>query len=142
MKKNLDNREANKLAEDFALVQILTDLHAWEATHIPLLKSVSGRQLYFSVAQQAVLMGRPPTVKEVVMAQHITDRAMRTKLAEFIEANYLDLKPSDNDGRSKSLYPTEKYNSHLWMHVQEFRRIIDSHFYIIDREGRFLLKSA
>jgi len=135
MRKFHGEESVRTIEEDVALVEILSDLHSWEVTNLPILASISGRQLYFAVARQAIVMGRGPTVKEVVMAQHLTDRALRTKLAEMIESDYFELKASRSDGRAKSLHPKENYEKCLYSHIAEFKKIIDTHFYMIEREG-------
>lgn len=130
------------IAEDAALIQILASLHSWEVNRAPLMSSVSGRQLYYSVAPQALVMGRGPTVKEVVMAQHLTDRALRAKLAEMIRDGYFELGPSALDSRAKSLQPQDHYYDFLHAHVAEFRRLVENYFYLIERESVSLQKSA
>ena len=122
-------------AEAASLVQVLTQLHEWEARREALLTSMSGRHLYFSVAGRMVASGRGPTVKEAVTAWHITDRAIRARLADMLDKGYFSVEPLPGDRRARALIPLEPYEQLLLEHAAEFKRLMSQQFMLIERNG-------
>jgi hypothetical protein len=106
----------------------LADLNAWEREHLPCIKSASGRDLYFSLANLTLLQDNDTTPSLKTLALGLTDRAMRQRIREFEELGLIVTVPHHTDARSRVLKPTQKLLDIFDMHVAMMRRIFRQHF--------------
>jgi DNA-binding MarR family transcriptional regulator len=120
--------------DDAALVSVLCRLHEWEMENAPELRCSTGRQLYFSVAQSALMGGIGPMVKEVINAKHVTDRALRARLRTMVNKGYVKLEPSTKaDRRIKYIKPSAEFSDHLQSHLQAFKQLLHDSYFLIER---------
>ena len=92
-----------------AIIANLAELHEWELANAPLLCTLTGRHLYFRIAQRVVgereLLSR--SLKELVGGLGYTDKALRTRMREMEQAGLIASMPGRDDARARSLMPTD-----------------------------------
>jgi DNA-binding MarR family transcriptional regulator len=118
-----------------AIMANLAELHEWEIDHAPLLNTLTGRHLYFRIAQRAVgdreLLSR--ALKDLMGGAGYTDKALRTRMRDMQEAGFIDAIHAEDDGRSKYLMPTEKFYESIYLHAEQVKRIFDKNFLLIEK---------
>ena len=118
-----------------AIVANLAELHEWELDHAPLLSTLTGRHLYYRIAQRAVgdraLLSR--ALKDLMGGSGYTEKALRTRMREMERANLIESVNGEDDGRSKYLMPTEKFYESIYLHADQVRRIFERNFLLIEK---------
>lgn len=118
-----------------AIVANLAELHEWEIDHSPLLETMTGRNLYFRIAQRAVgdraLLSR--SLKDLMGGSGFTEKALRTRMREMERNGYIASVSSEDDARSKCLMPTEKFYEAIYLHADQVRRIFEKNFLMIEK---------
>jgi DNA-binding MarR family transcriptional regulator len=118
-----------------AIVANLAELHEWEIEHSPMLETLTGRHLYFRIAQRAVgdraLLSR--ALKDLMSGSGFTEKALRTRMREMEKNGYIASVNGASDARSKCLMPTEKFYEAIYLHSDQVRRIFDKNFLMIQK---------
>jgi hypothetical protein len=118
-----------------AIVANLTELHEWEMTHSPLLSTLTGRHLYYRIAQRAVgnreLLSR--ALKDLTVGSIYSDKGLRTRMREMEIEGYIATVSCEDDARSKSLMPTEMFYEAIYRHADQVRRIFEKDFLLIEK---------
>ncbi len=118
-----------------AIVANLAELHEWELDHAPLLNTLTGRHLYFRIAQRAVgdraLLSK--ALKDLTGGSGYTEKALRTRMREMEKEGYIASVNGEDDARSKYLMPTEKFYETIYLHADQVRRIFDKDFLMIEK---------
>lgn len=86
----------------------LAELNAWERQHITILKTISGRDLYFSIIRHFFQPADAPALPLKSFSVNQTDRATRLRIREFAEEGLLVVHMHEEDSRSRSITPTAK----------------------------------
>ena len=126
---------ANSRAESLALFSILSHLYHWEVEQTELLRSTTGRHLYFSIGQRTLVSGMSPTVKEVITTNHLTDRALRMRLSQLVDEGLLRPGAGRGDARTRSIQPSEAFENLMLDHLDTFRKLVNSQFMLIEKEN-------
>jgi DNA-binding MarR family transcriptional regulator len=117
------------------IVSNLAKLHEWELDHAPLLTTLTGRHLYFRIAQRAVgdrsLLSK--ALKDLMGGSGYTEKALRTRMHEMERDGYIASVIGEEDARSKYLMPTEKFYEAIYLHADQVRRIFDKNFLMIEK---------
>lgn len=118
-----------------AVIANLAELHQWEVNHLPLLGTLTGRHLYFRIAQRAVgdraLLSR--ALKDLMYGSGFTEKGLRTRMREMEANGYIASVSGEHDARSKCLMPTEKFYEAIYLHADEVRRIFEKDFLMIEK---------
>lgn len=118
-----------------AIVSNLAELHEWELDNAPLLSTLTGRHLYFRIAQRAVgdraLLSR--ALKDLMGGSGYTEKALRTRMRDMERDGYIASVVGEEDARSKYLMPTEKFYEAIYMHADQVRRIFHKDFLMIEK---------
>jgi len=118
-----------------AIVANLAELHEWELDHAPLLNTLTGRHLYFRIAQRAVgdraLLSK--ALKDLTGGSGYTEKALRTRMREMEKDGYIASVNGEDDARSKYLMPTERFYETIYLHADQVRRIFDKDFLMIEK---------
>jgi DNA-binding MarR family transcriptional regulator len=113
----------------------LAELHQWEIQNAPLLNSLTGRHLYFRIAQRAVgdgeLMKR--ALKDLTGGSGYTEKALRTRMREMEKDALIQSIYGEEDGRSKNLMPTEKFYEGVCLHAEQVQRIFKKNFIFLEK---------
>lgn len=118
-----------------ALIRGLSSLHEWETQNLDIMKTATGRHMYFSIAKRSVAEGLQPneSLKQAFGSANLSDRALRMRIREMIEEELIVSIDGRNDARCKNLIPTEKFNGYVYEHAMVARRILGNEFFIIPR---------
>ena len=118
-----------------AIIANLAELHEWELANAPLLCTLTGRHLYFRIAQRVVGEREllPRSLKELVGGLGYTDKALRTRMREMEQAGLIAPMPGRDDARARSLMPTEKFYEAVYLHADQVRKIFDKNFLMIEK---------
>lgn len=118
-----------------AIVANLAELHEWELDHAPLLNTLTGRHLYFRIAQRAVgdraLLSK--ALKDLTGGSGYTEKALRTRMREMEKEGYIASVNGEDDARSKYLMPTERFYETIYLHADQVGRIFDKDFLMIEK---------
>jgi DNA-binding MarR family transcriptional regulator len=130
----VNSRDINA-AQLTAIVANLAELHEWELDHAPLLSTLTGRHLYYRIAQRAVgdraLLSR--ALKDLMGGSGYTEKALRTRMREMERAHLIESVSGQEDGRSKYLMPTEKFYESIYLHADQVRKIFEKNFLLIEK---------
>jgi len=132
----------NARAENLALFSVLSNLYHYEVEQNDLLRSTTGRHLYFSIGQRALVSGMSPTVKEVITTNHLTDRALRMRLSQLVDEGLLQPCAGRGDARTRSLQPSVAFENLMLDHLDMFRKLVNSQFMLIEKENISGVQSA
>lgn len=123
--------------EDFiAFVDVignLAELHEWEIKNFPLINSLTGRLLYYRIAQRSIQSGKnyPNTLKDLVGDSGFTEKSLRNRMNAMANEDFIYSSQSSIDGRSKFPVPKEKFLAAMYFHASQAKRIIERDFILI-----------
>jgi hypothetical protein len=119
----------------WSLVISLAELHQWELENHPLLETLTGRHLYYRLAQESVNNKYVPkrALKDVFGGMHFTEKALRTRMRHMERQGLIEAVTRPDDARSKLLIPTEKFNALMTQHAEQVKKIFDKHFFLIEK---------
>lgn len=123
------------IASKAAFVQVMTAMHEWEIKNIEMLRCMTGRQLYFPMASKTVQSTPYCQIKEILVSDHLSEKAMRNRLAQLVESGYIDVKPGYRDKRTKQLYISQNFDDLVNIHINQFYKLLSERFFIIDKEA-------
>ena len=106
-----------------ALLRLLIEVHRWETLKIPVLNTVSGRELYFSMLAQLLEAQQTPDKPLKSHKGMATTKATRQRIHSFEALGLAIISPSKTDGRSKHLMPTEKFIELAKQHMAILERL-------------------
>lgn len=121
-------------ASKASFLQVMSAMHDWELQNIDLLRCMTGRQLYFPMAGQTVLGKQHCLIKEILVADHLSEKAMRNRLSALIQQGLIEVKPGESDRRTKQLQISSKFDAMVNAHVNEMYRQLSERFFIIDKD--------
>lgn len=118
-----------------AIVANLAELHEWELNRSPMLSTLTGRHLYFRIAQRAVgdrsLLSK--ALKDLMGGSGYTEKALRIRMRDMEAEGYIASVNGEDDARSKYLMPTEKFYEAIYLHADQVRRIFEKDFLMIEK---------
>lgn len=118
-----------------SIVSNLAELHEWELEFCPLLETLTGRHLYFRIAQRAVgdraLLSK--SLKDLIGDSGYTEKGLRNRIIEMEEKGYIVSVVAKDDGRSRCLMPTEKFYEAIYWHAEQVRRLFNKDFLMIEK---------
>ena len=131
---SVNNKEMNT-GQLTAIVANLAELHEWELDNSPLLTTLTGRHLYFRIAQRAVgdrsLLSK--ALKDLMGGAGYTEKALRIRMREMETDGYIASVNGEDDARSKYLMPTERFYEAIYLHANQVRRIFEQDFLMIEK---------
>jgi len=79
------NNHENLTSSTWGLVSSLAELHAWELDNLPLLSTLTGRHLYFRMAEETFQpeVALTKALKDLFGGAHFTEKALRSRLREM-----------------------------------------------------------
>ena len=121
--------------EAWSLVVSLAELHQWELENHPLLGTLTGRHLYYRLAQESVNSQCALTraIKDVFGSMQYTEKALRTRIRQMEREGLIEAVTRPDDARSKQLVPTEKFTQLMTLHAEQVRKIVDKQFLLIEK---------
>lgn len=130
----MNNKEINT-GQLTSIVANLAELHQWELDNAPLLNTLTGRHLYYRIAQRSVgdraLLSR--ALKDLFGGSGYTEKALRTRMRDMEREGVIEAVTGISDGRSKYLMPTEKFYEAIYLHADQAKKIFDRNFLMIEK---------
>ena len=123
------------IASKASFVQVMSAMHEWELQNIDLLCCMTGRQIYFPLATNTLVSSSRCQIKEILVSDHLSEKAMRNRLGSLIQKGLINVKPGEHDKRTKQLLISDKFDSVVNAHVNEFYRLLSERFFIIDKDA-------
>jgi DNA-binding MarR family transcriptional regulator len=119
----------------WSLVISLAELHQWELENHPLLTTLTGRHLYYRLAEESVKSdpALARALKDLFGGMYFTEKALRTRMRQMETDGLIQAVTSHEDARSKHLVPTEKFHELMSLHAEQVRKIFDKHFLLIEK---------
>ena len=130
----MDNPE-NLPPSSWGLVSSLAELHQWELENLPLLSTLTGRHLYYRMAEETFHPEEALTkaLKDLFGGAHFTEKALRSRMREMERDGLIENIVRQSDARSKQLIPTSKFHQLLEAHAEQVKRTFDKHFLLIEK---------
>lgn len=125
--------------EDFKnfidVIGTLAELHEWENKNFPLINSLTGRLLYYRIAQRSMLSEDEfsNTIKDLIGDSGFTEKSLRSRLISMANEDYIYSSQNNIDGRSKFLLPKEKFLAAMYFHASNAKRIINRNFILMKK---------
>jgi DNA-binding MarR family transcriptional regulator len=129
----MNNRSASA---NFKILTSLIELKQWEWSNVPVLKTVVGRHVYFSIANQMLEKTNAQSdrsLKQVLTHPGYTDRAIRMKLREMERMGLIESKSSDIDKRVRYVMPTPKFEQLVETHAKVYRSLLEKEYIILEK---------
>lgn len=109
-----------------AIIASLAELYQWEQDNFPALHSMTGRHLYYKIAERAIgdrslLSGS--LKKDLYAGASLSEKALRLRMREMEKQGEIQTVQCLDDGRAKYLMPTEKLYEAIYLHAEQTRRI-------------------
>ncbi len=114
----------------------LIELNQWEWFNLPILNSVIGRHVYFSIATELLSrseQGANRSLKQVLNHPGYTDRAIRLKLREMEQMGLITSVYSHQDKRVRCLVPTPKLVELIENHARFYQSLLDKKFIVLEK---------
>jgi DNA-binding MarR family transcriptional regulator len=129
------NNPENLPPSSWGLVSSLAELHQWELENLPLLSTLTGRHLYYRMAEETFHPEEALTkaLKDLFGGAHFTEKALRSRMREMERDGLIETIVRQSDARSKQLIPTSKFHQLLEAHAEQVKRTFDKHFLLIEK---------
>ena len=115
-------------------LRCLAVLNEWERVHMPFLKSTSGRDLYFLLVKHFLLSPDPSaSIPLKSFTVDLTDKAMRRRMQEFEQLDWLVIEVHDDDARRKTIRPTQRLRDLFDAHSLMMRRCFRHYFHYVPK---------
>ena len=119
-----------------AIIASLAELHQWEQDNSQVLRSMTGRHLYYKIADRAIaernlLSGS--LKKDLYAGSVLSEKALRLRMRELEQEGCIESLNCLDDARAKYLVPTEKFYEAIFLHAEQTRKIFAKYFHLIGR---------
>lgn len=117
------------------IMSSLAELYEWELDNLPLLRTLTGRHLYFEIARRAVgeRQSLSGALKELMGGAGFTDKALRKRLYEMQQAGLIESVRGTHDARSRHLIPTDKFHEMIQAYTDQVHHIFNKNFLMIEK---------
>lgn len=118
------------------ILEVLVELNQWEWSNVPVLQSVIGRHVYFSIATEILTQSQNTGVrslKQVFNHPGYTDRAIRLKLREMERIGLIKTDCSATDKRVRFLVPTPKFVELIESHAKFYQHLLNKEFMVLEK---------
>ena len=114
------------------LLRVMIQMHDWENRQLQELQTLTGRELYFRIAEVCLNDSQLPQQLKLFHGRS-TERAIRQRMREFEELGLIDVSNNMSDQRTKCLVPTAKFLQHLNQHLDLLRFFCDRQFLMVEK---------
>jgi hypothetical protein len=124
------------LASAIKLLSVLAQLQRWEILNSHLLRTASGRQLYFGLIRHLAGDKEIPLVdslKEIYYDDGIqlTERGVRMTIRAFEADGVVVVERAAKDKRSRRIFLTEKLQLQMLAHAEAMQKTLNENFMVI-----------
>lgn len=124
------------LPANFKILSNSIALRQWEWSNVPVLRTVVGQHVYFSIAYELLAKSNEPCVrslKRVLNHPGFTDRAIRMKLREMERMGLISSVSSDVDKRVRYVLPTPKLEELIENHAKFYRSLLEKEYILLEK---------
>jgi hypothetical protein len=126
------NDEFEQLVNEPNLLRVMIQIRSWEQTQQHELNTLSGRDLYFRIAES--YLTHPDKDQQLKQFQGaLTERATRLRLREFEEQGLIEVLSNASDHRTKRVIPTAKFLQLLNVHLTHLKQMCDEQYVMINK---------
>jgi hypothetical protein len=128
------NKEDASFLEFVDIIKNMAKLHDWESKNLPLLNSLTGRALYYRIAQRALSVdGDSNTMKDIILDSEFTEKSLRNRLILMSKEEFITFTQSEVDGRSRFPVPMEKFYAAMYLHAGQIKRILGENYLVLKK---------
>lgn len=127
--------EEFKVHQFVKIVYSQVAMHDWEASNFPIMRSQTGRFIYFRIAENIIKQTNfsLKSLKSLLGDSPFTPKGLRERLKAMECDGLIELHVDPKDGRVKYLIPTKAFHAHLYIHAEQLRRIIEKDYLLIEK---------
>lgn len=115
------------------VLRFLGELHKWELDNIPILRTMTGRDVYLTLAGGLDEGSAGISLKSFKNNNHYTDKAITNRL-EILQNMQVIKKLSDGvDGRVKIIKPDHQFHDYCVKHALTFFQKISKYYTLIEK---------
>lgn len=127
-----------ELSAAIELLAAFAQIQKWEVLNSDLMRSASGRQLYFGLIRHLGKEEGAPLVdsmKEIYCDEGIqlTERGVRLTIRAFEADGVVFVERSDGDKRSRRIFLTEKLQKLMISHAEVMRKELSQNFLLLKK---------
>ena len=122
--------------DSYKILSSLIELKQWEWKNLPVLRTVVGQHVYFSIATQMLETSNEKgarSLKQALNHPGYTDRAIRLKLREFERMGLIESVSSDIDKRVRNVIPTPEFEQFVKTHAKAYRSLLEREFLLLEK---------
>jgi hypothetical protein len=128
------NKEDASFLEFVDIIKNMAKLHQWESKNLPLLNSLTGRTLYYRIAQRALSGdGNSSTMKDITLDSDFTEKSLRNRLIIMNKEEFIKFSQNEVDGRSRFPVPMEKFYAAMYLHAGQIKRILGENYLVLKK---------
>lgn len=126
------------MLEAIKLLKVLAQIQRWEVMNSNLLRSSSGRQLYFGLIRHLINVKEDfliDSMKEIYYDDGIqlTERGVRLGIRSFEADGVIFLEKANEDKRSRKIFLTDKYKNQILMHANVLKTTLGEDFLVLSK---------
>lgn len=126
--------EIEQHVHELDLLKVMLEIRNWEDVQLHEFQTISGRHLYFSLAE--TLLDEPNVSQRIKQLRgQVTERATRQRIREFVELGLVEISNNQNDQRAKNVIPTRKFITHLNSHLAFFKMVCEQRFLMLNKNN-------
>lgn len=125
--------EFEKSVNEPNLLRVMIQIHDWENRQRQELQTLTGRELYFRIAEVCLNDSQLPQQLKLFHGRS-TERAIPQRMREFEKLGLIDVANNSSDQRMKCVVPTEKFLQHLNQHLDLLRLFCDRRFLMMEKK--------
>lgn len=124
--------EFQKSVNEPNLLRVMIQMHDWEGRQRQELQTLTGRELYFRIAEVCLNDSQLPQQLKLFQSRS-TERAIRQRMREFEDMGLIDVSNNTSDQRTKRIVPTEKFLQHLNQHLYLLKFFCSRRFLMVEK---------
>jgi hypothetical protein len=110
------------------MLRVMIQMHEWEGHHLPEMQTITGRELYFRIAEEVLNDPQSPQRLKLLQVRS-TERAIRQRMRRFKEMGLIDVLNNTTDKRTKRVVPTEIFFLNLNQYLEQLKKLCNGRCY-------------
>jgi hypothetical protein len=124
------------LQTKFKFLSSTIALRQWEWINVPVLRTLVGQHVYFSIANELLAKPNEPEVrslKNILNHQDFTDRAIRLKLREMERMGLISSVNCGIDKRVRNVLPTPRLEQLFEKHSKFIKSLLEKEYILLEK---------
>ena len=114
-------------------LSMLRDLHRWELDNIPILRTMTGRDVYLTLASSLDDESGGVSLKALKNNNYYTDKAIANRLEMLQQLQMVKKLKTEADGRVKVIIADDQLHDYCEKHSMAFFQIMSKYFTLIKK---------